>query len=121
MTSRRIPWRPPTTWAYRIFLSLWMSVYAAAYAVGLQIAREKALPVSITAAALVLLPLTASALSVWFAPRLGWTLALVGISTLVWRLLREGAPPPLLWLSLLLFIPVLAGLPVGWAEQRQNG
>lgn len=120
MTSRRVPWRPPTTLAYRIFLGLWMSLYAAAYAAGLQIAREKDLPVSIPVAALVLLPLAASALSAWFAPRLGWTLAAIGTSTLVWRLLREGTPPPLLWLSLLLFIPVLAGIPVGWLEQRRN-
>jgi hypothetical protein len=107
--------------AYRIFLGLWMSLYAAAYAVGLQFARAKDLPVSIPAAALVLLPLAASAITIWFAPRLGWALAVLGTSALVWRLLREGAPPTLLWLSLLMFIPVLAGFPVGWAEQRRNG
>jgi hypothetical protein len=121
MTGRRNRWQPPTAVAYRIFLGLWMSLYASGYAVGLQISHEKDLPVSAPAAALVMVPLAASAITVWFTPRLGWALALLGTSTLVWRLLREGAPPPLLWLSLLLFIPVLAGLPVGWAEQRRNG
>ena len=119
MTGRLHRWQPPTTLAYRIFLGLWMSLYTAGYALGLHFAREKDLPISAPAAALVLLPLASSAITIWFIPRLGWVLAVLGTSTLVWRILREGAPPPLLWLSLLMAIPVLAALPIGWAEQRR--
>lgn len=114
------PWLPPAAWPYRIFLGLWTALYAGFYGFGTYSASQQGLPLSVTSTAAVLGPLIAASIAVWFAPRLGWGLALIGTAALSWRLFRSMGLVPGIVIGSLLHIPVLSGLPLGWLEQRRN-
>lgn len=115
------PWLPPTAWPYRLFLGLWMLVYAGFYGFGTYAAYSKGLPVSVLSTTVILGLLAAAAATVWFSPRIGWFLALLGTAALGWRLFRSmGMALPGIVIGALIHIPVLAGIPIGWLEMRRN-